>query len=487
MTVQRANNTLLTIIVVCFLLGCTKSPEIRIRPSSQTKTQEQAPLPKDTIPISKPEEEIDTLSSSALDFAAAFTDEVIDTAEIISDTMQFIKPIQKSSEFLRAPSKMVRIALKRSINRIVLYSPGTVTIRDNQKRRKISLNGRISVTSIHKNTDINQVILGLGTSKKYKAFLPCTLLAKSTQNYIELNDQSYRGSIIITSGKRGTFTILNYCDVEEYLRGVVPLEIGKRKMEDFEAIKAQAIAARTYTYKKMTKKQRHAFDLLPTVADQVYGGVSVEYPLSDRAVFTTKDMVLTHQDTLIYAYYHSTCGGTTARIEDVWHKPAAPYLISIKDRDAQGKAYCAISRYFDWKERWPTQKLSTILRTYSKKNDNGKKPFLGSIRKMAVRKRFSCGRVSLCAVASSKGTFHYGGDKIRFIFRRAVSGYPILRSAKFKIQSINNSSVTLVGRGYGHGVGMCQMGAIGRARAGQQFEEIVSAYYQGTTLSKIVR
>jgi stage II sporulation protein D len=102
-----------------------------------------------------------------------------------------------------------------------------------------------------------------------------------------------------------------------------------------------------------------------------------------------------------------------------------------------------------------------------------------------IAERFSCGRISVCRVASSLGIYEYGGDRIRFVFRRNLKGYPILRSSNFEVLNVDSKEVLLTGRGYGHGVGMCQMGAIGRARTGQSFGEILDAYYTGSYIAAV--
>ncbi len=88
----------------------------------------------------------------------------------------------------------------------------------------------------------------------------------------------------------------------------------------------------------------------------------------------------------------------------------------------------------------------------------------------------------MCRIVSTNGTYTYGGDKIRFLLRRNLAKYPILRSSKFRVVQANSKQVTLEGKGYGHGVGLCQMGAIGRAREGQSFEQILLAYYTGVRI-----
>jgi stage II sporulation protein D len=107
------------------------------------------------------------------------------------------------------------------------------------------------------------------------------------------------------------------------------------------------------------------------------------------------------------------------------------------------------------------------------------------VRGISIISRFNCGRVRECRVATTHGTYTFGGDKIRFAFRRDAPGNPIMRSAHFTVQSVARGAITLNGQGNGHGVGMCQRGALGRARAGQTYQQILQAYYRGITIEKI--
>jgi stage II sporulation protein D len=470
--------------------GCVSTTAVKTRPSVKPVQEKSKPPEKKEIKDTIPEKKAAS-KEDELDFYLAFADTEEEQSQ--KKTVAPVQPKEGKKEkpgtdglpvFL-VPSNMVRIALQQNKGQIVLYSAGTLTIHSHGNPFRPACRGRISVTGIKKKESRSRVILGLSSKKKIEAFLPCTLLAKSAQNYIEFEEESYRGSVILAPAKGNAFSFINYCHIEEYLRGVVPLEIGKRPEEDIEAVKAQAIAARTYAYLRITKRQKKTFDLLPTVADQVYGGINAEDPLSDRAILLTKNIVLTYQDSLIYAYYHSTCGNMTADIQDVWHKDPQPYLRPIKDVDKNGKAYCLISRYYDWQESWSTHKLASLMRIYCKKTFPQTTPFKGNIRGIKVTDRFPCKRVKACVVKTNSGTYTYGGDKIRFLFRRNLSGHPILRSSRFKIVKANSKQIVLEGRGYGHGVGMCQMGALGRAWAGQSFEEILNAYYTGTTIATV--
>ncbi|MGD9200500.1 MAG: SpoIID/LytB domain-containing protein, partial [Chitinispirillia bacterium] len=374
--------------------------------------------------------------------------------------------------------------LQLNIQKAVIYSIGSLNIRSRNKFDNLTCKGRIALSLI-KNQN-GKTCVNLETSKinRQIIFLPCTLQTLSSQNFFELNESSYRGSIIISQGEGNTFSIINYCNVEEYLRGVVPSEIGKRSRKEIEAVKAQAIAARTYTYKRMIERQNRPFDMYSTIKDQVYMGIKMENPLCDRAILLTKGLVLAYENELVYCYYHSTCGGITADIRDVWNnKGNIPYLISVKDTDSTGKAYCSISNRFTWSESWKQNVLSSIINKYSK-SINGNS-ISGSIKTIKIKDRFSCGRISKLLITTTTDTYTLGGDKIRFILRRNAKNNPILYSARFSVVEDNHGDIRIEGKGFGHGIGMCQMGAIGRALAGQSYKEILQVYYPGSHLANV--
>lgn len=425
-----------------------------------------------------------------IDFADAF-----DTS-IAFDTPLTVPPLPAASSSPRkqsvpdkggmfpVPTKMVRVALAENIRRAVVYSVGTVGVSSRRQKKPIAFRGRILFESIGEKSGISVT----GMKEFCEATLPCTLSSANDYNFIEYDEATYRGELIIAEGKPGTFVVVNHCDVEDYLRGVVPLEMGKRSHEEIEALKAQAVAARTYTYRRITERSGKPFDLVKTVADQVYGGVGAENREADLAVKATKDLIMVYGDGIVYAYYHSTCGGRTANIGDVWDKPPQSYLRSVADVDKFGKAYCRISRYFTWEEFWPLRQFSTIVKeSFRKKYPKAR--LRGTAKKVTIEKRYQCGRIRRATISGSGWAHECGGDEIRSIMRRGVTGYPILRSANFAVVSSDRNTIKIKGRGYGHGVGMCQMGAVGRARAGQNFRTILLSYYQGVSIvpASIVR
>ena len=148
---------------------------------------------------------------------------------------------------------------------------------------------------------------------------------------IRVGGISVRGELIVRAlpGRAG---VINQLNLEVYLRGVVPAEMGPRMFPALEALKAQAVAARTYAAARMLARRNDPFDVHDTVASQVYGGVGVEHPLSDQAVLETARLVATYQGQPIDAMYHSTCGGHTEDAAAVFPRRAAPYLQGVPCR-----------------------------------------------------------------------------------------------------------------------------------------------------------
>ena len=124
-----------------------------------------------------------------------------------------------------------------------------------------------------------------------------------------LNKACYEGEFVI-SASGNKLNAINVIDIENYLRGVVPYEIGRLDESKFEALKAQAVAARTYAYKHFGSRHSHGFDIYADTRDQVYKGLQSASDVTDRAVRETEGVVMTYNGEFITAYYHSTCGGS---------------------------------------------------------------------------------------------------------------------------------------------------------------------------------
>jgi stage II sporulation protein D (peptidoglycan lytic transglycosylase) len=309
------------------------------------------------------------------------------------------------------------------------------------------------------------------------SFAPARVLELTSAGTIRVNDREYRGSVRIIATPAGLL-VVNRLGIEDYVGGVVNAELGRRPPGERAALEAQAIVSRTFALRKLGRRDRD-FDLSSTTADQVYGGALSETPAGRAAVEATRGLVITYDDEPIEAFFHSTCGGRTASGGEVFTHGDLPYLRSAVDRSAEHASYCAISPRYRWREEWTADELESRFR-----------PTLGSasghVRDVVVTDRSASGRVESIEIRSGENGTHLHGRAIREVFR--PEGAPLLRSTAFRVRTTRAGDrlvrLVLHGRGNGHGVGMCQWGAIGRARAGQTAEEIVSAYFPGTTLTR---
>ncbi|HEX9935509.1 MAG TPA: SpoIID/LytB domain-containing protein [Longimicrobium sp.] len=315
---------------------------------------------------------------------------------------------------------------------------------------------------------------------------PVVVRAADGGEEVEVRGTAYRGAILVQSAGRRGITFVNRLDVESYLLGVVPREIGPVDQGAYEAVKAQAVAARTYTVKNMGRRTQQGFDVYASTADQVYGGASAERELVSRAVRETAGEVLTYGGRPIDAYYHSTCAGRTAAIHEVWNVSPVPYLVSVEDEDPRtGEAFDRASSRFTWTERWSHSQLVTVLNRTLADSLRGRR--IGRIEDMDVVSRTQSGRVRTLRIDTDAGTFTVGRDRVRWILVPARGGS--LNSSKFDVRLDRSGgevvSVVAEGGGWGHGIGMCQVGALGRARAGQDYRTILETYYPGTRLERM--
>jgi stage II sporulation protein D len=312
------------------------------------------------------------------------------------------------------------------------------------------------------------------------------VLRPENGSFVQWGGKRYRGEVVITATDSGLL-VVNQLPMDDYLRGVVPLEIGNRTSAEMAAVQAQAVAARTYAYKHLNDTR--PFDMYATVQDQVYGGVDAEKPLADTAIATTRDVVVLYNGQPITTPYHSTCGGSTAAVSEVWYdQPDQPYLRPVSDRiPGTNSYYCDPSPRFSWTQSYDAAALRAVMEKYLAVYTNAPKANLGRITDVREQGRTPSGRVAALTVQAESGSYTLRGNDIRFVLRDPKGA--ILNSTLFTLSTATNggevSSLTLKGRGYGHGIGMCQWGAIGRARAGQDYRTILETYYPGTTIGRI--
>lgn len=270
-----------------------------------------------------------------------------------------------------------------------------------------------------------------------------------------VNGARYHGELhLIRQGE--TFHAVNLVPMERYLEGVVPFEIGPDAPP--EAMKAQAVCARTYALNRAELRKEELFDLYADVNDQVYKGILEGKDRHLEAVRATRNEVLTYRGKTIIAYFHSTCGGHTAHVKERFeNKEAIPPLAGVRC------GWCGPSPHSKWEVAFEESRVRAAFKTRAR------------IVALQVQDRSESGRANTVVATTSDGKQH----TLKGYELRAELG---LKSTRFKV-SCEGGRFVFEGSGWGHGVGMCQYGAIEMARAGKSYTQILSTYYPGTELS----
>ncbi|MGB9720604.1 MAG: SpoIID/LytB domain-containing protein [bacterium] len=289
------------------------------------------------------------------------------------------------------------------------------------------------------------------------------------------NNKPYHGYLEIKRINNKIW-VINILNIEDYLKDVVPCEIGRINRSLIEAAKAQAIAARTYAYAHLNQFEKLGFDLYATERDQVYGGIKVEDSLINEAIAKTRGLVLTYKKKPIDAKYHSTCGGNTADFNDAWAGNPVFYLISVEC------GFCNESPHYDWQKIMNKQNFFLNLRKNLFKigliiPDND------LIKGFRFKRNSRSKRIVETKIITDSNEYIVPAYNIRRVFGSEEDPGGLLKSSNFTIE-FKNDNVVIKGKGFGHGVGMCQFGAMGMARAGEKYKGILKHYYPGT---KIVR
>lgn len=298
----------------------------------------------------------------------------------------------------------------------------------------------------------------------------------------------YEGTIRAYASASGTIDLVNLLPLETYLEGVVPHEIGEPGADAYAAVQAQAVAARTYAISRMRKNRERPFDVEAGVADQVYKGRDKQSRLASSAVRDTRGMVLQFDGKLCDTYYSATCGGHTSDIRTVWpDRTSAQYLYGTYDHDGKGgDAFCAAARNFRWRYSFSGRELGAMIRQTIPVALGIPADRVGDLIEVRVAGRTASGRVRRLDLVTSKGTIAVEGDRIRRVIMLNVQQGRILPSTLFDVETVMSGGragrVSFVGGGNGHGVGMCQNGAIGMARRGYSYSMILGHYYPGGTV-----
>ncbi len=301
---------------------------------------------------------------------------------------------------------------------------------------------------------------------------------------------TYPGVLDISLTSRG-LRVVEHLDLESYVAGVLTAEMPA--YFPLEAMKAQAVAARTYALHHLGAHAPDGADICARVHCQAYAGGAANASTAARAAQETAGQVLSWNGLLVDAVYHSACGGSTAPAWEVRQGKLLPYLRGVQDAPPHSpfaQPYCARDHDVAWTRRLSRAAAENLVSSNLAHvlGERGLAP--GRLKSLQAIPNSRGDRIAWLQVLTEKGTYRVRGDAVRWLFG---TGYPApggLRSTAFDLTMARDArgqptAFIFQGVGHGHGLGLCQWGARGRALAGQTAAEILAAYYPGATVTDL--
>ncbi len=343
-------------------------------------------------------------------------------------------------------SVILRVAIERGVNQVKVGSSTTAVVKDSSGR---TLGQLPAMSSFNAQTIPGGVALDRWQSGLF-------WIEPTGDGFVYIGDRWYRGRTLVVPTDKGLDAV-NWVDLEEYLYSVLGGEMDAGWPQ--EALKAQAIAARTYAlYKRNEQRNNPTFDLGASPDRwQIYKGVMSESSSTYNAVDATAGKVLTHNNQVILSVFHACSGGHTENVEDVWGNPLA-YLRAVQDYD-QNISAC------NW------------VNTFTPDEIGSRVSGVGTVTEMIPEAHSPFGSVKALRIVGDKGTKTLKGEEVRTALK--------LRSTRFRISKQQDGKFVLQGLGFGHGLGMSQWGAYNLARQGANHLQILGHYYRGVALTPI--
>jgi stage II sporulation protein D len=347
-------------------------------------------------------------------------------------------------------SPVVRLLLDERLPRAVVSGGSLVVEQRHQEgwRPVISKVSRVGFRPARGRVQLD------GTTVKASVFR-----IKPRKGMLRYAGRPYRGYLTVLL-KAGRLMVVSHMPLESYLAGVVNGEVDSSW--PMEAVKAQVVAARTYALYQMNAGALY-YDLKTDVSDQVYAGFDSEDDRAIKAVNMTRGQVLYNGGRLIQAFFHSTCGVSTASALDVWG-------VAQPAQDGVYCGECEDSPYAHWNLPLEAGEIVRAVKTLY--------PSIDIIRSMGIHRRSRDGRVLILFVETGEGRVLIDAGE----FRKEI-GYRRLPSTWFSL-GMSGDRIVLTGKGYGHGVGLCQWGARGSALRGMDYQEILKKYYIGVEIRR---
>ncbi len=358
-------------------------------------------------------------------------------------------PLPQSS----APFEFIRVRLKGDVSQAKVFCKYPFVILD--KLNRPMARGQSM------NTVLKPMSGGVLWGKEF--FRSNPIIIESSGHEFMLDGQTFRYRLRIWSEPNGTLNLINDIPLEDYLKGVLPSEMSAEW--PLESLKSQAIASRTFAMFRMMENQKDEFDVTKDTVNQVYRGKALEHSASTRAVRETQGKILTHDGRIFPSYFHSTCGGHTADISAIWNMQKHPSLRGVVCD------FCRGTRHF----RWDSQISSADLASRLSKAGYS----ITSIQSLRLEDYDSGGRASTVVIRDIKGEKVLRAGDFRYL-----AGPNIIRSTLITKIEKKGGMYYFRGRGWGHGIGLCQYGARRLGELGYNHRQILSLYYPDAQITQ---
>ncbi len=352
----------------------------------------------------------------------------------------------------------VRVRLTTGQSGVRVHSASPLTVSTGGLNRRVSPGGVVELS--HNNGEVQIKIDGAEWQKAWDT------VVINGAGLLNVGARMYRGGIRAFVLTDTGMVVVNQLSLEDYLYGVIVAEIGPINKNTYEAVKAQAVAARSFTLARLGKRKGLGYDLYDSfLRDQEYRGAGAEMSLANQAVDETRGEVLYYQDAPAMVLYHACCGGITA-------DGSEEFLVSVIDAPGHHRGatpFCVRSKHHTWVVTVKKDSLERVL---------GRLKFSGAkvrVRSLRLEKDRTGKRVKKLHFVTDRGTVTVGGSE----FRMALG----LKSTYFDM-SLGSGTARFTGRGWGHGVGLCQDGAIAMAERGYSYRQILTHYYPRLRLKR---
>lgn len=349
----------------------------------------------------------------------------------------------------------IRVLIARSADPFTISIDGQYLVRDPKTDKKLAVSKDLIGVRLYTQND-QLKLAGVSFPDQIE------LHSLSSKN-IKINDRFYRGILSAFRNPDNSISIINTLSVDHYLYGVLMKEVGE--WWPAEALKAQAIAARTYAMYQVNTQVNQSFDVYTNQFSQMYGGVNSENPRGNTAVNDTRGEVLTFNKQIFPTFYHATCGGMTRPASDLWDIDIPPL------QGGSHCQYCWFSPHFSWDVNLTMTEVRSSLSNFLSDLDDISAVFVGETTAENRVKDLVFVSSNRQAVVPAKNF-------------RSNLGSERVRSDAFEV-TFKHGDLRLKGHGWGHGVGMCQWGALGQAIIRKKYNEILAFYYPESQLTHL--